>query len=416
MISSASKSCVVINWGSPELNYLAAGLANKGLLKTYIRPYANQHRLWEKILASLPGFSNIYRRTFGRRVLPTGLNISNVREIGVSDDFATSFLLNVKLPQNRFFYSFFEERLKEKIRAEAVNETKETDILIGSYYMSESAFRNRPKLNILNYPIAHHHYAIKLLTEEKELEPSFSSMFTTNDIPSYTNYSILDSEIELADKILVGSTFAKNSFIAENIAIDKVNVIPFGVDVSLFTSSPINNKKTDQFNVIYVGQIGQRKGISYLLKAYTKFMGSGTQLTLVGKIVNNDKPLIPYRDNFTYIPHVPRSQLPDIYQSADVFVFPTLLEGMGLVVLEAMASGLPVITTSNGPGDIVRDGIDGYIVPIRNVDAIEEKLEYFRTHPVEKYQMGLNARTRAMEFTWELYQSRVVDYLTSLIC
>jgi glycosyltransferase involved in cell wall biosynthesis len=415
MTKAEGKPFVVINQGSPELNYLAAGLAIEGLLKTYIRPYANQNRLWEKTLANLPGFNNIYRRTFGRRILPTGLNSSDVREIGVFDDFATSFFMKLPVHQSRFFSTLFEESLKNKIRVEAEYVTKNVDAVIGSYYLSESAFRNKTKLNILNYPTAHHRYAIKLLTEEKELEPSFSSMFTTNDIPSCTNYTILDSEIELADKILLGSTFAKNSFIAEYIAVDKVNVIPYGVDVSLFSSAPINRVKTDLFHVIYVGQIGQRKGISYLLRAYEKFMGSGTQLTIVGNIVNDEKPLLPFRDNFTHILHVPRAQLPKYYQKADVFVFPTLLEGMGLVVLEAMASGLPVITTSNGPGDIVRDGIDGFIVPIRNPDAIVDKLEYLRTHPDERYQMGLNARARAMEFTWELYQKKVVFYLTSLI-
>ena len=97
-----------------------------------------------------------------------------------------------------------------------------------------------------------------------------------------------------------------------------------------------------------------------------------------------------------------------------MFVFPSLLEGMGLVVLEAMASGLPVITTPNGPGDLVRDGVDGFVVPIRDVDAIVEKLEYLRAHPEDRLRMGQNARERAKEFTWEQYRATTAAFVRSL--
>jgi glycosyltransferase involved in cell wall biosynthesis len=82
---------------------------------------------------------------------------------------------------------------------------------------------------------------------------------------------------------------------------------------------------------------------------------------------------------------------------------------MPLVVVEAMASGLPVITTDHGPGDIVRDGIDGYIVPIRDPEAIAGKLEYLRANPEFRLQMGRNARERALEFTWARYCQTAAD-------
>jgi glycosyltransferase involved in cell wall biosynthesis len=154
---------------------------------------------------------------------------------------------------------------------------------------------------------------------------------------------------------------------------------------------------------LFVGQIGQRKGISYLLKAYDLFRGSGTSLTLVGNFYGSQEPLRRYRKLFQHVSNVPRERLADFYRRADVFVFPSLLEGMGLVVLEAMASGLPVIVTPNGPGDIVRDGVDGFVVPTRDVDAIADRLDYFQANPEVRKQMGVNARERALEFTWEAY-------------
>jgi glycosyltransferase involved in cell wall biosynthesis len=92
-------------------------------------------------------------------------------------------------------------------------------------------------------------------------------------------------------------------------------------------------------------------------------------------------------------------------------VFPTLIEGMPLVVLEAMASGLPVITTPNGPGDVVRDGIDGFVVPIRDPGAIIEKLEFLRANPDQRAEMGRNARERALCFTWQAYRRNASRFL-----
>ena len=92
-------------------------------------------------------------------------------------------------------------------------------------------------------------------------------------------------------------------------------------------------------------------------------------------------------------------------------MFPTLVEGMPLVVLEAMASGLPVITTPNGPGDIVRDGVDGFLVPPRDVDAIVDRLALLRTNLELRQEMSFNAREQAQRFTWSAYRKSVVGAL-----
>jgi glycosyltransferase involved in cell wall biosynthesis len=130
---------------------------------------------------------------------------------------------------------------------------------------------------------------------------------------------------------------------------------------------------------------------------------------MIGRIVGDDSALRPWQDLFHHIDHIPQSELAEAFRKADVFVFPTLVEGMPLVVIEAMASGLPVITTPNGPGDIVRDGVDGFLVPPRNVDAIAERLEQLRLDPNLRISMGRAARERALKFTWEYYREKVVQ-------
>jgi glycosyltransferase involved in cell wall biosynthesis len=215
----------------------------------------------------------------------------------------------------------------------------------------------------------------------------------------------------MADYILVGSSFARESFISEGVPSDKLLVIPYGADTTLFSPKDSPKPPREDFRLLFVGQIGQRKGISYLLEAMQRITGTGVSLTLVGTIQGDGSALAPFRHLFRHVQHVPRGELREMYQHADIFVFPTLVEGMGLVVLEAMASGLPVVTTPNGPGDIVRDGVDGFLVPPRDVDAIVDRVIRLRADPQLRVQMGRNARARAQEFTWDRYQERTSSLL-----
>ena len=100
----------------------------------------------------------------------------------------------------------------------------------------------------------------------------------------------------------------------------------------------------------------------------------------------------------------------------DVFVFPSLFEGFGLVILEAMAQGLPVITTSHTVGpDIIEDGVDGFIVPIRSSEAIAEKLELLAADRPRLEAMREAAIATARRFTWENYRRRLAEVLAPLV-
>lgn len=90
---------------------------------------------------------------------------------------------------------------------------------------------------------------------------------------------------------------------------------------------------------------------------------------------------------------------------SDVFVFPSLFEGFGLVILEAMAQGLPVITTPHTAGpDLIADGVDGFIVPIRDAPAIAARLDSLHRDRDRLAAMGAAARAKAFSFTWTAYE------------
>lgn len=408
---------LVINTSFPEVDQLAVALCEAGLLSRYIRPYANKSRAWERTLASSPGLGKIYKRTFGRRALPEGLDGKLVQETGVFFDYAGSSI--VRLPKSMgssIGVSILNARNRRVARSGKRHLSDVIGVIAG-WGCAGAAFKemkSRDGLCILNYSYAHHRFARKLLLEEAEREPGFASSLYNQILPEWLE-SQLDTEITLADQILVGSTFVRDSFVNEGVAKEKLKIIPYGADATLFRPVSIARQPTEKFNVLYVGQITQRKGLSYLLRAYERIHGPGTSLTLVGSIQGNGSCLVPYRHLFTHIPHTPRQALYEIYQRADVFLFPTLVEGMPLVLLEAMASGLPVITTANGPGDIVRDAIDGFLVPPRDVDAIVERLERLRADPMLRLSMGKSARLRAKEFSWERYREVVRRYFKSCL-
>ncbi|MBV9695771.1 MAG: glycosyltransferase family 4 protein [Gammaproteobacteria bacterium] len=183
---------------------------------------------------------------------------------------------------------------------------------------------------------------------------------------------------------------------------------PYGVDTERFV--PRAAPRTDRtFRVLFVGQVGQRKGMSYLLQAYEQFRRPDSELHVVGSYARGYQVYAPYRHLFRHTANVPQAELPALYQNADVFVFPSLIEGMPLVVLEAMACGLPVITTRHGPADVVRDGVDGFLVPIRDPQAIAARLEQLYRDRNVLQQMGTSAREQALRHGWEHYSSRAAD-------
>jgi glycosyltransferase involved in cell wall biosynthesis len=124
------------------------------------------------------------------------------------------------------------------------------------------------------------------------------------------------------------------------------------------------------------------------------------ELTLVGATFGSAAGLARYMGAFHHVPWLRHDQMPSAFRAADVFVFPSLLEGSASVVLEAMASGLPVVVTPNAGADAVREGIDGFVVPIRSPEAIAERLDRIGADDALRERMGRAARERAHEFTW----------------
>jgi starch synthase len=183
------------------------------------------------------------------------------------------------------------------------------------------------------------------------------------------------AEYEEAHAVTVPTQFAKRTFVKHGVASERVFVCPYGVDLSEFRPAA---KRDDVFRAIFVGQVTVRKGIGYLLEAIEPLVRhQRVELWIVGEIDPRMRPLLDrYKGVFAYKGVSPRQDLWQLYSQASVLVLPSVEEGLALVQAQAMACGVPVISTTNtGAEDLFTDGVEGFIVPIREPAAIREKLE-----------------------------------------
>jgi glycosyltransferase involved in cell wall biosynthesis len=224
-------------------------------------------------------------------------------------------------------------------------------------------------------------------------------------LPTKSQLEQHSEETRQADLILAGSGFVKDSLQRIGISADKIVILPYGVDLELF--SPAAERKVGgEVTAIFAGQLAVRKGVTYLLEAFRGLSDLNCRLVLIGGGTKDKKTLERYGVAFDHVPWVPRAELARRYREADFFIFPSLLEGSALVTYEALASGLPVITTPNS-GSVVRHGIDGLIVPPRDVDALRKSIQKLAVHGELRRKMGLAARKRAEEYSWSKYHQRL---------
>src|ERR1044072_8777691 len=189
---------------------------------------------------------------------------------------------------------------------------------------------------------------------------------------------------------------------------EKIFVEPYGVDQTVFAPS---NEKFSNFSVVWASSYTQTKGIGYLLEALALDPVPGIELVLAGYPYGSDAvSLYEDRVRVRRLGHIPRQELGAIMGRCHAHVFPTLIDGFGRNIIEAMASGLPVITTPNCAGpDLIENGVTGFIIPIRDTDAICERLAGIADHPQEAIAMGERARDRVLSLTQDDYLQRFSD-------
>lgn len=214
------------------------------------------------------------------------------------------------------------------------------------------------------------------------------------------------AERATADWLLAPSDIVERCLVEHGVPRERILRIPYGVDIEHFT--PARKRSDGTFRALFVGFISQRKGVPELLTAWRELGFPRAELTLVGGADSAGREILRQFDGcYRWVDQVPRADVRSFYAESDVFVLPSRVEGSALVTYEAMASGLPIVTTSSS-GSVARDGIDGFVTDPRDVGALADRLRFLYDHPEERIAMGGSARELVTsEYTWGDYRRRL---------
>lgn len=274
---------------------------------------------------------------------------------------------------------------------------------------------------ILDVSIANHLYMRKIFERDELLAPKFSQRLH-DEMPfvwNTQNNIRAIREINSADYFLVPSLFVKKSLMYSGVKEEQLMICPYGVDADMFQSKKyedIELVKKRPIRYIFVGGVKERKGAYYLLEAFKQIPKEKAELTIVGTVNTSDEDLQPYLQYVNFTGMVLHSDVPALLQKSDVYIFPSLAEGLTLSALEAAACGLPLILTENtGANDCISDGVEGFIIPAQSVEAIVDKVMWFSEHPEAIEKMGKASRHMAEQYTWARYGKNLVKVLTEKI-
>ena len=368
------KKCVVAHAGARDHYQLALALAEKGYLEKLVTDVYTPN--W--IYSFLPSI-------FEKRYQP-----------GLSSSFISFNILNLSLGiLNILNKKNFDHRKNDEsisIEAYTIASKKQLPLFLYSYY-AFPAFKKAQSENF-NQP--------RLLFQ---LHPHPLSVRNQLQIE-------LENYPQAADSLLhEASSYTKSTLVENNIPAEIIKVIPYGVDLQNFktrNTAPKNKK----LRVLFVGSMVQRKGLTYLFEAITQLPKGSTELVLCGRGFVDHNLLKVYSSSDTIVQlNLDNSSLVAEMHKADIFVLPSLSEGFGHVILEAMASGLPIIATDHTSApDLISDGKEGWVIPIRNTSALVEKLNWCIENKDQLFEMGNQSAATAKQFTWERFRAGIVNF------
>jgi glycosyltransferase involved in cell wall biosynthesis len=225
------------------------------------------------------------------------------------------------------------------------------------------------------------------------------------------NIKRLMNEYIITDYILVPSEYVKQSFLKQGFSAEKIKKLNFGIDPNECIPNDYDHEK---FRIIYTGSVTLRKGIQYLLSSLQNLSLKDAELLVVGGMDDSMKNLIAQllrriRIPVTFLGRVPRKIFLNLLSNSSLYVFPSLSDGWAMTVPEAMARGLPIITTKNvGSSELIENGKEGFVIPIRDVKSLIEYILYFYDNPSEIKRMGKNSFEKISKFTWSEYGKNLI--------
>jgi glycosyltransferase involved in cell wall biosynthesis len=269
--------------------------------------------------------------------------------------------------------------------------------------------------SVYELPIAYWRVMHRLFSEERELRPEWASTLdAVQDNPAKLQRK--DLELALSDVVVVPSRFVAETLASAPQRPRRVEIFPYGAAPPV--KAPVAARlDREPLRILYAGQLTHQKGLGYLFEALLRFEYP-YGLSLAGPLPTAPCEALEMalaKPNHRWLGKLPHTRLLEEMVRNHVFILPSLAEGFGLVVTEALSAGLPVITTMNTCGpEIITDGCEGFIVPVRSPEAIVEKLTWLYENEDRRCAMAEAAKRKAAKMSWALFEDRVAGLVREL--
>jgi glycosyltransferase involved in cell wall biosynthesis len=265
---------------------------------------------------------------------------------------------------------------------------------------------------LYDLPTAHYATAHRLLRLDMDLFPYACAQ--AQDPREFATERVIrkEAELTLADRILCASAFVRASLIAGGVKPEKIHVLPFGAPPEWLTATVPRREPV----LLHVGQISLRKGVHRVLLAWKRLKAYRThRLRLIGDMHLSRQFLNQFSGLYEHVAPMPRAQLQNEYARAQALILNALADGFGLVFLEAMSLGTPVLVSRNsGAEGFLSDGGEARLFDYGDDDGLMAALDWSLTHPKQLGEMGRRARQKAASWTWVDYRREFAKWIQRL--
>lgn len=325
-----------------------------------------------------------------------------------------------KFPAFRKYISFY-KKFGEKVAKVAIRSDADAVIMYDTtaadcfQYLEK---KDKKIVKILDVTIGSRLYAKNLY--EKEMI-NFNTDCFRKEYPDLWNPSILNrfaQEIKKADYAIAGSEYVKKTLIYSGMEAEKIFIVPYGTSRRTIRKKINKNFGKEKLELLFVGQINYRKGIHHLLNVVRRFDKSEIHLNIAGEIKKDNEFYLNYKNDerISFLGQISHEKIDEVYFKNDIFILPSLSEGMARVGIEALGCGLPIICTENtGVNDIINNGVNGFVIPVSNEDALFDKIKWFLMNTDKISRMSENAVKTASLYSWDNYYKNYHSVVRKII-
>lgn len=396
---------------SSIVNIARAAAASEQLQRFYTTLYLAR---WQEGARSVPLVGQGLARELGRRAFP-GIPSAQVSNVATFSELAHVSVRRLVGHARPTLAAGFMYRVKAQFDSAVASQLLRypSPVLVGMYGATLESFRTAQKqggLAVLNFVNSHPAEHNRYLAELAGLKAPHHEF-----IPDWVCARV-KQELGLADLVLVPSRFVAEQLLAEGVPTDKIATLPYGVDLRAFHPARQRKPGKGPLECLCVGQISHRKGIRVLLDAARRYRESQIRFRLIGPIVSAEV-LEDLPDNVIYEGATLPGGVPEAMRRADLFVLPTIEDSFALVVFEAMATALPVITTAHaGSSELIDDGRDGLVVPPGDALALANAIARLVDQPELRHELGNAAREKVQDaHSWDTYGQRVLEAVSHAV-